>query len=205
MYTILGMILIGPTLVGEAPVMDYKPTRLMEQSVVEHNRMLQQNEQDRLDGIIERARATAQELDEQRAREAEQREEAERQAQQEREAEARAIEAREAETTTPVEPEPVPDPEPEPTPETNDSIRWDVWLPIARCESGYGGEPDWSINTGNGFYGGLQFTLNSWQWVGGEGYPHHASAEEQIYRAEKLLELQGWQAWPACSKKVGYR
>lgn len=86
-----------------------------------------------------------------------------------------------------------------------EGLRWEVWGPIARCESGYGGEPQWDLNSGNGFYGGLQFTLDSWQWVGGEGYPHHASPEEQIKRAEILLERQGWRAWPVCSRKVGYR
>lgn len=76
-----------------------------------------------------------------------------------------------------------------------------VWDRLAECESG----GDWSINTGNGFYGGLQFTLQSWWWVGGEGYPHRASRTEQIRRAERLLDLQGWSAWPSCSRKLGLR
>lgn len=74
-----------------------------------------------------------------------------------------------------------------------------VWDRLAQCESG----GDWSINTGNGFFGGLQFGLSSWKAVGGEGYPHHASKSEQIARAEKLQDIQGWGAWPACSKKLG--
>lgn len=76
-----------------------------------------------------------------------------------------------------------------------------VWDRLAQCESG----GNWSINTGNGYYGGLQFSLSSWRWVGGSGYPHHHSRDEQIRRAEMLLERQGWGAWPACSRKLGLR
>ena len=75
----------------------------------------------------------------------------------------------------------------------------ETWDRLASCES----TNRWDINTGNGFYGGLQFTLSSWAAVGGEGYPHHASKAEQIMRAEKLQDLQGWGAWPLCSKKLG--
>jgi LysM repeat protein len=74
-----------------------------------------------------------------------------------------------------------------------------VWDAIAQCESG----GNWSINTGNGFYGGLQFTLSSWQGVGGSGYPNQASREEQIARAEMLQARQGWGAWPVCSARAG--
>lgn len=74
-----------------------------------------------------------------------------------------------------------------------------VWDELAQCESG----GDWSINTGNGFYGGLQFTLSSWQAVGGIGYPNQASQQEQIMRAEILQSEQGWGAWPVCSAKIG--
>lgn len=76
-----------------------------------------------------------------------------------------------------------------------------VWDRLAACESG----GRWNINTGNGFYGGLQFTLSSWQAVGGSGYPHLASKSEQIARAEILQSRQGWGAWPACSTKLGLR
>ena len=83
---------------------------------------------------------------------------------------------------------------------------WDTWERLARCESDIDGTgPDWSINTGNGYYGGLQFHINSWRAVGGSGYPHQASREEQIYRGEKLQAVQGWGAWPACSSKLGLR
>ncbi|WIK83135.1 resuscitation-promoting factor Rpf [Micrococcus lylae] len=74
-----------------------------------------------------------------------------------------------------------------------------TWDRLAHCESG----GNWSINTGNGFYGGVQFKLSSWHAVGGKGYPHQASKAEQIKRAEKVLALQGWKAWPSCSKKLG--
>ncbi|GAA3286140.1 transglycosylase family protein [Nesterenkonia halobia] len=74
-----------------------------------------------------------------------------------------------------------------------------VWDQLAQCESG----GDWSANTGNGFYGGLQFTPSSWAAVGGSGMPHEASKAEQIQRAEKLQSMQGWGAWPACSAKLG--
>jgi LysM repeat protein len=74
-----------------------------------------------------------------------------------------------------------------------------VWDQIAACESG----GNWAINTGNGFYGGLQFTLSSWQGVGGSGYPNQASREEQIMRGQMLQARQGWGAWPACSAKLG--
>lgn len=76
-----------------------------------------------------------------------------------------------------------------------------VWDRLAQCESG----GNWSINTGNGYYGGVQFSQQSWQAVGGTGLPSNASKAEQIARAEKLLAIQGWGAWPACSAKLGLR
>jgi hypothetical protein len=129
-----------------------------------------------------------------------------------------ALEARVALTATepppPPEPEPAPEPEPEPEPApapepepepapapASGAVDVSVWDRLAQCESG----GNWSINTGNGYYGGLQFNLDSWRWVGGSGYPHEASKGEQIARAEILLERQGWSAWPACSSKLGLR
>lgn len=88
---------------------------------------------------------------------------------------------------------------------TTTHVPLETWEAVARCESGYGGEPDWSIDTGNGYYGGLQFNLDSWRWVGGTGYPHQASKATQIEMAERLWERQGWNAWPACSRKLGLR
>ena len=84
---------------------------------------------------------------------------------------------------------------------TTEEIPWGVWDRLAQCESG----GNWSINTGNGYYGGLQFSLQSWRAVGGSGYPHNHSREEQIRRGEKLQAIQGWGAWPACSRKLGLR
>jgi hypothetical protein len=65
---------------------------------------------------------------------------------------------------------------------------------IARCESG----SRWHIATGNGFYGGLQVLPSTWWAVGGRGYPQQASALEQMYRAVKIMRMQGWGAWPHC-------
>ena len=77
-----------------------------------------------------------------------------------------------------------------------DSATWDA---LAQCESG----GNWSINTGNGFYGGLQFTQQSWTGVGMSGSPATATREQQIEAGERLLAIQGWGAWPACSAKLG--
>lgn len=74
-----------------------------------------------------------------------------------------------------------------------------VWDKLAACESG----GNWAIDTGNGYYGGLQFTLSSWAGVGGSGYPNQASREEQIARGQILQERQGWGAWPVCAHKLG--
>lgn len=76
-----------------------------------------------------------------------------------------------------------------------------VWDSLAKCESG----GNWAINTGNGYYGGLQFSLSSWRAVGGTGYPNEASREEQISRGEALKARQGWGAWPSCTSKLGLR
>jgi hypothetical protein len=111
-----------------------------------------------------------------------------------------ALEARTELVATEPEPEPKPEPEPEPAAHSG-RIPLSTWERVARCESG----GNWSIDTGNGFYGGLQFELRSWEWVGGSGYPHEATKAEQIHRAELLHERQGWNAWPACSRKLGLR
>ena len=76
-----------------------------------------------------------------------------------------------------------------------------VWDKLAQCESG----GNWSINTGNGYYGGLQFSLSTWRAYGGSGMPNEASREEQIAIAKKLQADAGWGAWPACSSKLGLR
>lgn len=74
-----------------------------------------------------------------------------------------------------------------------------VWDSLAACESG----GNWSANTGNGYYGGLQFSLSTWRSLGGKGYPHEASRDTQISMAKKLQARQGWGAWGACSAKLG--
>ena len=76
-----------------------------------------------------------------------------------------------------------------------------AWDRLAQCES----SGDWGINTGNGFSGGLQFTPGTWRAFGGVGVAHHASREQQIAVAERVLAEQGWGAWPACSRKLGLR
>jgi hypothetical protein len=76
---------------------------------------------------------------------------------------------------------------------------YEPWISLAQCESG----GDWGIASGNGYYGGLQFSLSSWHAAGGSGYPHEHSASEQIARAEVLQDMQGWSAWPTCSRVVG--
>lgn len=72
-----------------------------------------------------------------------------------------------------------------------DGVNWDA---VAACESG----GNWGINTGNGYYGGLQFTMGTWQSNGGNGSPHNASREEQIRVANNVLKTQGIGAWPTC-------
>lgn len=78
------------------------------------------------------------------------------------------------------------------------------WEALAECES----SGDWSINTGNGFYGGLQFTPQTWAGFGGTEYApqaNQATKEQQIEIAKKVQAVQGWGAWPACTSKLGYR
>ena len=70
---------------------------------------------------------------------------------------------------------------------------------LASCESG----GNWSINTGNGYYGGLQFSLGTWRGVGMGGYPHQASKAQQIAAGQKLHSQRGWKPWPSCSRKLG--
>jgi hypothetical protein len=65
---------------------------------------------------------------------------------------------------------------------------------MAGCESGH----RWHIATGNGFYGGLQFTLSTWRSVGGRGMPHWASELEQKFRAVILIKAAGYGPWPIC-------
>ncbi|MEE6164322.1 MULTISPECIES: transglycosylase family protein [unclassified Mycolicibacterium] len=77
-----------------------------------------------------------------------------------------------------------------------DTVNWDA---IAACESG----GNWSTDTGNGAYGGLQFKPATWAAHGGVGSPATASREEQIRVAENVLATQGLGAWPKCGAQAG--
>ena len=72
---------------------------------------------------------------------------------------------------------------------------------LAECESG----GNWQANTGNGYYGGVQFSASTWRAVGGSGLPHQHSREEQIKRATILQKQSGWGQWPSCASKLGLR
>ncbi|MFI2643478.1 transglycosylase family protein [Streptomyces sp. NPDC018610] len=77
-----------------------------------------------------------------------------------------------------------------------------VWDRIARCESG----GNWHINTGNGYYGGLQFAASTWRAYGGTAYAptaDRASRAQQIAVATRVQQAQGWGAWPVCSARAG--
>lgn len=79
-----------------------------------------------------------------------------------------------------------------------------TWDSIAQCEA----TGNWAINTGNGFYGGLQFTQSTWEAFGGGQYAARAdlaSREQQIAIGEKVRAGQGWGAWPSCTSKLGLR
>ena len=82
---------------------------------------------------------------------------------------------------------------------TGGEVGDDVWAKLAQCESG--GNP--ATNTGNGFYGMYQFTLETWQSLGGTGYPHEADAATQTAMAKKLQAQAGWGQWPGCADKLG--
>jgi hypothetical protein len=99
--------------------------------------------------------------------------------------------------TTVAPPPPPAPPAPAPAAATDDS----VWDRLARCEA----SGNWAANTGNGYYGGLQFTASTWRSVGGTGLPHQASRETQIEMGKRLQARSGWGSWPACSRKLGLR
>ncbi|MCC0094793.1 transglycosylase family protein [Streptomyces flavotricini] len=85
---------------------------------------------------------------------------------------------------------------------TADAASVDTWNKVADCES----TNNWHINTGNGYYGGLQFSQSTWRAFGGTAYAARAdlaTKDQQIAVAEKVLGGQGPQAWPACGKQAG--
>jgi hypothetical protein len=75
-----------------------------------------------------------------------------------------------------------------------------TWDRMAQCEAG----GNWAANTGNGYYGGLQFSLGTWQHYGGQGYPHEASKDSQIAVGKRVQAAEGWGAWPGCARYLGY-
>ena len=80
-----------------------------------------------------------------------------------------------------------------PTPENMEALRW--------CES----SNDYTIDTGNGYYGAYQFSLETWRWLGYEGWPSEASPEVQDQAALDLYDYSNWDAWPACSRWLGLK
>jgi hypothetical protein len=79
-----------------------------------------------------------------------------------------------------------------------------TWNRLAYCESG----GRWHVNTGNGYYGGLQISRSTWKGYGGgkfARYPHRATKSQQIKIAERIQNGQGWGAWPTCSSRIGLR
>jgi len=105
-------------------------------------------------------------------------------------------------TPAPVAPRPVAPPPVAAPPAPPTYSGSSVWDDLAQCESG----GNWSINTGNGYYGGLQFSYDTWHGYGGgefAEYPHEATREEQIAVAERLRAARGYAPWPACRAKLG--
>jgi len=85
---------------------------------------------------------------------------------------------------------------------TADAATSRTWDRLASCESG----GNWHINTGNGYYGGLQFSAPTWRGFGGANFASRAdlaTRAEQIIVAERVLRSQGWGAWPSCSRQLG--
>ncbi len=80
----------------------------------------------------------------------------------------------------------------------------EIWEKLAFCESG----GKWATNSGNGYYGGLQFSAQTWKAAGGTQYaplPHLATKEQQIAVADAWLARTSWGQWPACTSKLGLR
>jgi hypothetical protein len=86
----------------------------------------------------------------------------------------------------------------------SDAATYATWDRIAKCESGQ----RWHINTGNGYYGGLQISGSTWRAYGGRHFaslPHRATRAQQIRVAERIKAGQGWGAWGTCSYRAGVR
>ncbi len=80
-----------------------------------------------------------------------------------------------------------------PTAENLEALRW--------CESAN----DYAADTGNGYYGAYQFSLETWEWLGYWGWPSEASPEVQDQAALDLYDYSNWDAWPACSRWLGLK
>ncbi|GAB7005045.1 hypothetical protein JCM18899A_25180 [Nocardioides sp. AN3] len=86
----------------------------------------------------------------------------------------------------------------------SDAASTRTWQRLAMCESG----GRWHINTGNGYYGGLQISRSTWRGYGGGRFarlPSRATKAQQIKIAERIKRGQGWGAWPSCSARIGVR
>lgn len=116
----------------------------------------------------------------------------------------------EPEAAPEVEPEPAPVPEPGPAPEPDpapapepDPATGAVWDELAQCES----SGDWSIDTGNGYFGGLQFDEATWGDFGGREFApraDQATKDQQIVVATRVRDARGgYGSWPACANKLG--
>lgn len=91
-------------------------------------------------------------------------------------------------------------PRPAAAPSGSVSIGDDVWNALAQCESG--GNPR-AVSSNGKYYGLFQFSLPTWQAMGGSGLPSDASPEEQLQRAQALQARSGWGQWPACARMLG--
>ena len=95
-------------------------------------------------------------------------------------------------------------PAPDAAPGAPSAAKDSTWDELAECES----TSNWEADTGHGFKGGLQFTPSTWERFGGTEHAasaDQASREQQIEVAKKVQDEQGWKAWPACTKKLGWR
>lgn len=104
------------------------------------------------------------------------------------------------ETTPAPAPAPAPEPAPVASPPSSGGYGW-PWDALVQCEAG----GNWHINTGNGYYGGLQFSHGTWVAHGGTGYAHEAPPEQQIAIAQRVVAAAGgsYGAWPGCRASLG--
>lgn len=99
-------------------------------------------------------------------------------------------------TPTPI-PLPTATPTPIPVPTANPNSD-EVWDRLSQCES----HANWSADTGNSYFGGLQFSQSAWESVGGKNKPSDATRDEQIAKGKLLQSQRGWSPWGACSKEL---